>query len=202
MEKVIMEHTFFDDLLNDEIVVIDLGACKGEFINTIEKEYKVKKAILVEANPTNFNHLIPKDNFILYNRVISNKSNEIVDFYEDPKSPYNGSKIFNYFQGINHKIETISLVDIINDNKITYVDLLKIDIEGSEYEIMLDISDEIYNIINQITIEFHDFVDSELKKETEKIINKLENLGFKRISKPIQHMNNSNNYDVLFYKTK
>ena len=77
---------------------------------------------------------------------------------------------------------------------------MKVDIEGSEYDIMPFISDETYNIIGQITIEFHDFIDPNLKKETEKIINKLEGLGFSRISKPIRYMNNSDNYDVLFYK--
>jgi len=202
MEKIIMEHTFFDDLLNEEIIVIDLGACKGEFINEIEKNYKIKKAILVEANPTNYKYLIKKDNYVLYNKVISNESDKLVDFYEDPKSPYNGSKIFNYFQGIKHEILTINLEDIIKENNIQYIDILKIDIEGSEYDVMPNISDEIYNIINQITIEFHDFVDNELKKETEKIISKLDKLGFSRISKPIIHMNNSENYDVLFYKSK
>jgi RNA-binding protein YlmH len=62
------------------------------------------------------------------------------------------------------------------------------------------ISDEVYNVIRQITIEFHDFIDPNLKIETQKIIDKLENLGYKRISKPIQHIFNSENYDVLFYK--
>jgi FkbM family methyltransferase len=202
MEKNIMEHTFFDDLLNEEIIVIDLGACKGEFINELEKNYKIKKAVLVEANPSNFKHLTEKDNHILYNRVISNESDSLVKFYEDPKSPYNGTKFFNYFDGIEHHIPTITIEDIIKENNITYIDILKIDIEGSEYEIMPSISDETYNIINQITIEFHDFINTELKKETEKIIDKLEKMGFSRISKPIIHMNNSDNYDVLFYRSK
>jgi len=200
MERVIMEHTFFENLLNDEIIVIDLGACKGEFINEIEKNYKVKKAVLVEANPNNFKNLINKDNWVNYNRAISSNSNEFIEFYEDPKSPYNGTKVFNYFDGVKHKIETITLEDIIKENNISYIDILKIDIEGSEYEIMDKISDEVYNVIRQITIEFHDFIDPNLKIETQKIIDKLENLGYKRISKPIQHMFNSENYDVLFYK--
>ena len=65
---------------------------------------------------------------------------------------------------------------------------------------MPNISDETYLKIGQITIEFHDFIDVNLKIKTENIINKLESLGFSRISKPIRYMNNSDNYDVLFYK--
>ena len=66
MEKVIKEHTFFDDYFGDEIVVVDLGACQGEFTDELNQYYKIKKAILVEANPTNFNKLTKKENYILY----------------------------------------------------------------------------------------------------------------------------------------
>jgi FkbM family methyltransferase len=200
MEKVIKEHTFFDDYFGDEIVVVDLGACQGEFTDELNQYYKIKKAILVEANPTNFNKLTKKENYILYNKLVSNEENQTLSFYEDPNSPYNGSKMFNYFNGVEHKIETISINQIIQENNLDYIDILKIDIEGSEYDIMPNISDETLSKIKQITIEFHDFIDNSLKEKTENIINRMESLGFSRISKPIRYMNNSNNYDVLFYK--
>lgn len=200
MERIIKEHTFFDELLNDEIVVVDLGACKGEFINELENFFKIKKAVLVEANPTNFNTLPNKNNYILYNMAISKNNDEVISFYEDLNSPYNGSKIFNYFNGVEHKIKTITLETLMEKNNIDYIDILKIDIEGSEYEILPSISDECYSKIKQITVEFHDFIDNSLKLKTEEIINKLERLGFQRISKGIRYMNNSDNYDVLFYK--
>lgn len=200
MEIIIKEHTFFDDLLEDEITVIDLGACKGEFVNELSYNYKINRAILVEANPTNFKLLPKKENYILYNKVVSSNSNLGVDFYEDVNSPYNGSKIFNYFNGVKHRIETISLDDIIKEHNLTNIDILKVDIEGSEYDVMPNISDETYSKIRQITIEFHDFIDTTLKVKTQEIIDKLESLGFERISKPIKYMNNSDNYDVLFYK--
>ena len=200
MERIIKEHTFLDELLNDEIVVVDLGACKGEFINELEIFFKIKKAVLVEANPTNFKTLPNKDNYTLYNMVVSKNNDEVISFYEDLNSPYNGSKMFNYFNGVEHKIKTITLESLMEKNNIDYIDILKIDIEGSEYEILPNISDECYSKIKQITVEFHDFIDNKLKFKTQEIISKLENLGFQRISKGINYMNNSDNYDVLFYK--
>jgi FkbM family methyltransferase len=200
MERVIKEHTFLDELFNDEIIVIDLGACRGEFTNDLNKEYKVKRAILVEANPTNFKNLDKKENYTLYNKLVSDKKNETFKFYEDPNSPYNGSNKFNYFNGIEHNIESITLEELIEENNLDYIDILKIDIEGSEYDIMPSISEEILSKIKQITIEFHDFIDNNLKNKTENIIKRMESFGFKKISKPIKYMNNSNNYDVLFYK--
>jgi FkbM family methyltransferase len=200
MERVIKEHTFLDDLLNDEIVIVDLGACRGEFVNEMNDLFKIKKAILIEANPTNFKLLEKKENYVMYNKAISDKSGDTIEFYEDTNSPYNGSKLFNYFNGVKHQVLTITLEDIIKENKLDYIDILKVDIEGSEYDVMPNISDETYSKIKQITIEFHDFIDVNLKTKTNSIINKLESLGFNRISKPIKYMNDSDNYDVLFYK--
>jgi hypothetical protein len=54
--------------------------------------------------------------------------------------------------------------------------------------------------VKQITIEFHDFIDPSLKNRTEIIVKKIEDFGFKSISKPIKYMYDSNHYDVLFYK--
>lgn len=200
MERVIKEHTFFDNLLREEIAIIDLGACKGEFTIEMDSLYKVKKSILVEANPTNFKQLPVKSNYVLYNNVVSNLGDLEVDFFEDPKSPYNGSMVFNYFNGINHKIKTITLDKLLEENNIDYIDILKIDIEGSEYDLLENINEKILYITKQITVEFHDFVNPKLKGKTDEIMKKIESFGFNRISKPIVHMHNSDNYDVLFYK--
>lgn len=198
--KEIKEHTFFEDLLKEELVIIDLGACRGEFINEINKFYNVKKAILVEPNPSNFRHLIQEENYVLYNNLISNKEGETFTFWEDPNSPYNGSTLFNYFNGIKHEIKSISLDNIIKENQIDYIDILKIDIEGSEYDLLENISSDILDKVKQITVEFHDFIDPNLKSKTKNILSRIESFGFKRISKPINYKFNSEDYDVLFYK--
>jgi FkbM family methyltransferase len=200
MEIVIKEHTLFSELFNDELVIIDLGACRGEFIEKINEMFNVKKAILVEANPTNYSKLIRRNNYILYNNAISDINGSSIIFYEDEKSPYNGSYVFNYFSGKPHDIKTITLEQIFIDNNIDYVDILKVDIEGAEYDLLNSISDEIYSKIKQLTIEFHDFIDSSYKQKTNDIIRKLNSLGFKHKSKPINYMNNSENYDVIFYR--
>jgi len=200
MIKEIKEHSFYEEKLRPEITVIDLGACKGEFTDELNSLYKIKKAILVEANPTNFKQLVAKDNYILYNNLISEKDNEITDFLEDPNSPYNGSSIFNYFSGITHKIKSISLDTIINNNNIDIIDVLKIDIEGSEYEILETLSDKTYEKISQITVEFHDFIDPSFKDRTEKLIKKIQSFGFNSLSKSIDYMHGSEHYDVLFYR--
>jgi FkbM family methyltransferase len=202
MVQEIKEHTFFDDYFRKEINVVDLGACRGEFINEINSLYSVKKAILVEANPTNFSQLKDLPNYVLYNKAISSKDNETIEFFEDPTSPYNGSKDFNYFNGIKHSIKTISLETLCKENNIDFIDILKIDIEGAEYDILENTPDSFFDKIGQITVEFHDFVDPELKPRTIEIVKRMNNLGFSHIAKPINHMYGSDYYDVLFYRPK
>lgn len=200
MKQVIKEHTFFDDMFNQEIVLIDLGACMGEFTNELNRRYKIKKAILVEANPNNFRLLPNKDNYVLHNKIVSTRSGETFPFYEDLTSPYNGSMVFEGVNRVVHNIETISLDDIIMENNITNIDILKIDIEGSEYDILTETSDEILNMCKQITIEFHDFLDLSLKPKTLEIIKRFENLGFSMISSSASWGYGTDHYDVLFYK--
>lgn len=203
----IKEHTFYDNFLRKEITVVDLGTCQGEFIAEIENNFTVKKAVLVEANPTNFKTLQEKPNRVLYNKAIDIVDGDFIDFYEDPTSPYNGSKYFTsenglaHYNNVVHQIETITLETLCKENDIDFIDILKIDVEGAEYAILENISDSILSKIGQITVEFHDFIDPALKPRTEKIIQRMESLGFNRISKPIKWMHDSDHYDVLFYKT-
>lgn len=200
MLKQIAEHSFFDDKFGSEIIVIDIGACRGEFINEMDKAYKMRKGILVEANPVLYKQLLNKENYVVYNNAVAKDDDTIITFYEDHKAAYVGSCVFNYFNGIPHKIKSISLETLIISNDIDVVDILKIDVEGSEYEILENISEDVLQKINQITVEFHDFIDPKLKPYTKNIINRMEASGYKSISKSTEYMNGSEHYDVLFYK--
>lgn len=69
-----------------------------------------------------------------------------------------GSSVFR--QGNNiQKISLIKAIDFIKENDIHTIDLMKINIEGGEYELLEHLIDTkfIHNIIN-IQVQFHDFV--------------------------------------------
>ncbi len=200
MKHRIKEHTIFDNFLNEELTIVDLGACQGEFINSIEELFKVKKAVLVEVNLSNFNTLEDKPHIKKYYNAIGVNDGDSIVFNIDPNSPYNASEYFNYFDGVQQEVKTISLETICKENNIDFIDILKIDIEGTEYEILENISDDLLNKIDQITVEFHEFVNPELKPRTIKIIERLTSLGFNYISQGTCYMNCSEYYDVLFYR--
>lgn len=202
----ISEHSLDESFLaHKKLKILDLGACLGEFSSGIKKFFDIEVAVLVEANPTNFKKINQSDNFIILNEAVFHKDDEeYILFNEDVQSPYNGSIIFNHFQAsiIVHKIKTTTLKKLIslfhlNDGE--YIDILKIDIEGGEYELLLNSSKEELSKFKQITIEFHDFINPELRKLNDIVISKIQSFGFELKScKPASFGHGSNHYDTLF----
>ena len=87
----------------------------------------------------------------------------------------NATSIFNYAEV--HKSTTIQIMDIeevIRSLDINHVDLMKINIEGAEYELLNRIIEkDIVSKISNIQIQFHLFVDNAIS-EREKIQEKLQ----------------------------
>ena len=74
------------------------------------------------------------------------------------------------------------------------VDLLKVDVEGAEWEFFDSLSDTDLRGIGQITIEFHDFIEDlgELRR-TWQVYQRLLGLGFRCVEDPVH-----GSYNVLF----
>ena len=199
----IKEHTFIDKGFEEnKPIIIDLGACLGEFTLSVSEIFGgIEKSVLIEANPTNFNQIKSIPNSIKLNAFVSPDSEGFQKFREDPNSPYNGTSFFDYFDGaIQHEIKRISIEQILNDYNIERVDILKIDIEGAEYELLENLDSTILEKIDQITVEFHDFLDPMLKKRTENLVQRIKSFGYSVINNKIDYKHGSEYYDTLFYK--
>lgn len=201
-EIIIKEHTMLEELLEGrDLTIIDLGACRGEFTMEMDRLYSVKRSIAVEPNPTNYNYLLRKHNYTPLNKAVTSGGEKIVQFREDVDSPYNGSLMFDYFTNAKvHDIETITLTELIELMGEEIIDILKVDIEGSEYDLLLNAKDEDLLRFRQITVEFHDFVDKTLKEKNKEIEARFVALGFSVIKKSTNHREGSDYYDTLFYK--
>ena len=78
---------------------------------------------------------------------------------------------------------------------------MKIDIEGGEYELLINEKDETLLKFKQITVEFHDFIDPNLRVLNPQIEKRLTDLGFSVQAKNPAHFRyGSEYYDVLFVK--
>lgn len=75
-----------------------------------------------------------------------------------------------------------SISNLIKINGHHKIDLLKIDIEGFEYEVLEDIIENNI-VVNQICVEFHHFLPEIPKASTTKILKALKNMGYEIIHK-------------------
>lgn len=171
-------HTLCPAGLNPESVIVDAGAHRGEFSQTLMERYGCQ-CHLVEANPElaarlsgqNFPHVLPA--------ALSAQDGTAT--FITRKNPEAGG-IFNRAQDDGNavsEVETISLDTLMRRSALTRIDLLKLDIEGAEFELIEKTSDQVLGLIGQITVEFHDFLP-EFKEQGlyQEAKHRLETLGF------------------------
>jgi FkbM family methyltransferase len=164
-------HHFINSLKSNS-TIIDIGSNIGTFSVFIAALLK-GNANIFSYEPYIENYNLLKENIRLngYENVISafplavaNEAGER-SFYIDKDD--NAMHSF-FYETVNLlKVKTITLNEIFSENKIDKCDFLKIDAEGSEYEIILNSSDEIFGRIKIISLEFHKHKEhtyEELKK--------------------------------------
>ena len=135
-------------------VIIDVGANIGLSSAYFKKIYPSCKVIAIEADPDIFNLL--KKNTSQFNKIkllnlAVGDSDGYLDFYSD-KGMGGRTRPFKNQKPI--RVKSIRLSKII-ENEVK-VDLLKIDVEGSELEILKE-SKELLNRCDKIFIEYHNF---------------------------------------------
>lgn len=142
--------------LNNLNIVVDIGANVGLF--TKYMLYKnAKKIFCYEPNKSAFNYLIKNhynsSNVYLNNLAVST-NNDKLRLYVDTNNTLISSARRNtdYF----YDVDSITIKQIIEQNGLDNVDLVKIDIEGMEYELIEHLDDNTFNKINSFLIEYHD----------------------------------------------
>ena len=167
---------FFGDLclgIDTTGVVIDAGANVG-FFTLFAKENRADRIYSIEPDPLPYNFL--EFNFkhdssvITINKVLSHK-NEPVDFnivlVNSVGSVMSEHRIKDD-NIISTTIDSISLHNILNLEPT--INLLKLDIEGAEYDVLDNLDSNYFKNINQFFIEFH--------KDPKPIFNRLINEGY------------------------
>ena len=159
-------------------LVLDIGANSGLF-SLLCVNKGVKKVYAFEPN---------KESLINLNSVTKNLNIEIVDkavytkdedlkFYIDPTNTTIGSLSKEHLEIHANSLEevvvpAISLKTFVKQNNIDKISLVKIDIEGAEYEIIDELEDEVFNIIDGFLIEYHDNSNQKVQKLVDKLISK------------------------------
>lgn len=148
----------YDNLIDKSLdTVIDLGANVG-FFTYYSLMLGAKRIISVEPNPKSFNFLkklSDSNNQIeVLQKAIDVKNAKRDLFYSD-----NNSTISSFTESleINQQmvVETITLQQLFLERNIKNVSLLKMDVEGGEYDILSSSNDNLLTNVDQFIIEFH-----------------------------------------------
>lgn len=158
----------------NDAVVLDIGCNAGLFsFITLSKKTSAK---IYAYDPMEVNVKLLENNIklnkgldtqikVFKNAVTGKEQGPIELFYDDVNNDSVIASVFENFSENNNQskmVDTISLAQIIKQNNLKKIDLLKLDCEGSEYPILYESPVEIWNHINVMTIETHE-LDKELK---------------------------------------
>jgi FkbM family methyltransferase len=141
--------------LSDESLVIDLGGYEGQWASDIFSMYCCKVYIfeLVPDYANNIKNRFAKNKHIKVYPfgLASNNITTKISVTGDSSSSYKPS-------GEMIDVQLMSASDFFEDNNISFVNLMKINIEGGEYDVVEHlISTNLITKIQNIQIQFHDF---------------------------------------------
>lgn len=146
-----------DFIINDDDVIIDIGAHIGLFALFASQFCKSGKIYCFEPVKENFdllksnveiNHI---QNIIMINAAVSAEDGIVSVYLNEDDAGHsmhiNGTKKI--------EVKSVSLRSIFNTNDFEKCDFLKIDCEGEEYNIINSLPKDYFDKIAKITLEYH-----------------------------------------------
>lgn len=179
----------YDKWLNKKYgLVVDVGANVGVFTECMLHLYNCEQVVAVECNKNLVSDLrqsYQHDTRVTIIDKALHHTNTEVSFYQCDSHPgistitspeqMNNNTGIPFSQVIS--VETITIRDIVD--KFGNIDLLKLDIEGAEYDVLINAEDGVFNSINNLFIECHFFNENhKYKDEYLALVNKLKSTGY------------------------
>ena len=221
VDKFLMRD-FSDELINKlnskKPIIFDVGCFIGNFSRNLKKKLNLKNKnfYLFDANP----NLKIKD--FKYNNLVFSDKIQIRNFYLNEFFPSSGSSLkedtkndlkWNYTRKLITlssnkgfkilKVKTNTIDNFCKKNKIIKIDILKIDVEGSELEVLKG-SKKILNKTHLIQLEIYQNKKNFIKIE-KKITKLLKKYNFYKIREKkiwsVSLFSNLIGKDVLFIKS-
>jgi FkbM family methyltransferase len=163
--------------LNAESVVVDVGGYEGDFAAELYARYK-SKIYVFEPVSTYIKKLQERFRQNQDIRIISKglgARNEAIDIYIMDEASSHTRKEYNNKGGTLEKAEIMDVVRFMEEHAFNQVDLIKINIEGAEYDLLDRIIEQgLLNRFKNLQIQFHDFYPdfqaryNKIRKELEK----------------------------------
>jgi len=188
----LVHHSISPDLLTADSVVLDLGANYGAFANATASRFRCG-VYAVEASPQVFAKMPAGDFVKKFNFAICGRSGTVALNISSNHEVTSLKRLDNWEYIDTIRVEGLSLDEFLKTESVPQIDLLKIDIEGAEIEVFNSCSDAFLRSIDQITVEFHEWLGGSSKTEVTDIVSRLQTLGFF-----VFKLSRANFSDVLF----
>jgi FkbM family methyltransferase len=158
----------------EDAVFVDIGANVGSvslFVDNFNKDREDKiRVFAIEPEPHNLSLLQkniennPVENVTVINKAIWHQNKEVLITNRG-----GNSSIFE-IEGIEQtKIQAITLEKLFKENNIKHVDVMKIDIEGAEFDLIINAPEKTLAKIKYITLEFDKSFDGKFGIMVEKL---------------------------------
>jgi FkbM family methyltransferase len=170
------------ELVPPDSTIISAGV--GEDISFDLELIKLRKCQVVGVDPTPKSHVFIEQqenltNFELIKSALHTKNGEVLRMYKNKRDDHVSESILPTHQSVkdfdSYYTETISLPILFEKYK--NISLVKMDIEGAEYDILENL-ESIPPSVKQVCVEFHHFCTNKSIGDTEKILDKMRSLGF------------------------
>jgi FkbM family methyltransferase len=143
--------------------VIDIGANVGYFSLFMFARYPAAKIYSFEPMPVNFELLSQYKNenaqldFTIVNKAVTGTGEKSIKLNYDSTDAFTtGAGIFaNTTSKDQLEVTATSLADIMFEHKVSRIDFLKLDCEGSEYTILYNAPPDVLDNISVISMETH-----------------------------------------------
>jgi FkbM family methyltransferase len=139
-------------------IIIDGGANVGFSSIYFAHEYPQAKIFAVEPEKSNFRMLVK--NTRAYKRIIPvhaalwNRNCEL--YLRNEKSRKSAVQVNQKKEGTNERISGLTIEDLMKNAKTDHIDILKLDVEGSEKELFGCNFESWLNKVDMIAMELHD----------------------------------------------
>jgi FkbM family methyltransferase len=206
-----LSHFFLVDLGTNPVIV-DAGASTSYFIKTVISKNHQARAVLIEPDPIFAKQLKVEfretSQVKLIEAALGFESKDSINFYLSEEPDFNS--IYERFseQGQKRKhcsmvkVPMVTIADVCRLHNIEKISLLKLDIEGAEWDMIDQFSEKDFERIDQISVEFHEFLDSAHLERSKQCIDKLSKLGYSFVYQGYPSIPERIYYNCLFYKKK
>lgn len=162
-------------------IFIDVGANIGAYTLTLAKSaaqtYSFEASASNAAILQNFVGISKLKNIEVINKAVSNMTGKIIQLFSSTDTGGNNTLFHDFGKGFE-TVPTITLDQFIADNKIDQVDVIKIDIEGSELAAFQGAHNLLGKCRPTLLVEFHAVVAKQANWELVELYNLLKSYHY------------------------